>query len=94
PATAANAKVGAKRLYPVRRVLMPGGDETFRPIFFIFGKFNIYDVSGYDILDKDHFPVHAGQGFAFSGIIFNENPLQNYIFIFSTHLFFFSKRQR
>jgi hypothetical protein len=75
----------AKGLYPVRRILMPGCDETFRPILFIFGKFNIYDVSGYDILDKDHFSVHAGQGFALSSIIFNEDPLQYYIFIFFTH---------
>lgn len=74
-----------KGLYPIGRVLMPGRNETFRPILFIFGKFNIYDVSGYDILDKDHFSIHAGQGFTFGGITFHGDLLQDYIFIFSTH---------
>jgi hypothetical protein len=77
--------MGAKWLYPVRRVLMPGGDEALGPIFLIFGKFNIYHVAGYDILYKDHLPIHAGQGFAFSGVVLHQYLLQDNVFIFSSH---------
>jgi hypothetical protein len=75
-----------KRLHPVRGIRMISSDKPFGPVLFIFGKFNIYDISWYGIFYKDHLAIHPGDGFTLRGIILHQDLPEFYsFFIFSSH---------
>jgi len=62
-----------KRLHPVRRILVYGGNKTLGPILFIFGKFNIYYVSGYGIFDEYDLAIHSRKRFTLRCVILYQN---------------------
>src|SRR5580692_2259734 len=84
-AAATNAKMRAKRFHPVRGIGTESGDLAFRPVLLIPGKPDIDNIPGYRVFNEDHFPVYAGQGFAFCGIVLNEYARQSEVLIFFSH---------
>jgi hypothetical protein len=73
PAAAAYAKMSAEWLDPLGRVAAKGGNEPFRPVFFVFAQPQIDDIAGHGVLDEDDLSVYAGDGLAFRRVVFYQD---------------------